>query len=67
MPDPLRAYFDSLNPTRVYPGEGRLGGPRQADLPIAWNRLARTLGVDMPRALDRCRDFRNRFTTVVRP
>lgn len=67
MPDPLRNYMDNANPTITAPGEGRLGGPRSADLPIAWNRLARTLGVSYPRALDRCRSFRNAFTTVVRP
>jgi len=65
MPGPIRNYMDRVNPTAIAPGEGRLGGPRSADLHTAWNRIARTLGVTAPANLDRCRTFRNRFIDAV--
>lgn len=59
MADPVRTYFDNLNPTQ--PG-------RQALINVsrAWTRLQKTVAITAPASLDRTRVWRNRFADAVR-
>lgn len=63
--DPLSDYFLRVNPTLNRPEEGAARLP-DTNLYKAWDRLARQIGEVAPKALDRCRSFRNRFDAAVK-